>query len=76
LYLKILVKIKKAQTVAGVLVDGKIGPKTIAAINAIPEAVFDLKFDQQEILFYEALIAKKPAMAIFRNGWHKRATAV
>jgi lysozyme family protein len=68
--------IKKAQFLAGVLVDGEIGAKTIAAINAIPEAEFDMKFDEQEILFYESLIAKKPSFEIFRNGWHKRAKTV
>lgn len=68
--------IKKAQKIAGVVQDGNIGPKTINAINAIPESNFDLKFDEEEITFYNDLIAKKPSFKIFEKGWHNRAKAV
>lgn len=68
--------IKKAQKIAGVEQDGNIGPKTISAINAIPESDFDLKFDEEEIAYYDALIAKKPSFKIFEKGWHNRAKAV
>lgn len=68
--------IKKAQKIAGVVQDGSIGPKTISAINSIPESLFDLKFDDEELAYYDALIAKKPSFKIFEKGWHNRAKAV
>ena len=68
--------IKKAQKVAGTLQDGKIGPATIKAINIIPESVFDLKFDEEEISYYNSLISKKPSFKVFEKGWHNRANLV
>lgn len=68
--------IKKAQKLAGVTQDGKVGPATIKAINSINESVFDMKFDQEEIAHYAELIAKRPAFKQFEKGWKNRAVAV
>lgn len=68
--------IKKAQEVAGVSVDGKIGSKTIKAINAIPEKDFDWKFDDVEIKYYTSLSEAKPVLKQYLKGWTNRAKAV
>lgn len=68
--------IKRAQKVAGVEDDGKIGPNTIKAINTIPEKDFDWKFDNEEIKYYTALTEKKATLKQYLKGWTNRAKAV
>jgi lysozyme family protein len=57
-------------------VDGQIGPKSVAAINAIPEDTYLAALVSLQMDFYLALIAQKPKLAVFKNGWLKRAKAL
>lgn len=64
---------KLLQRAAGVVDDGAIGPRTLKAINEIdPGALLDRIIAEQK-RFYAALIAKRPSMAVFEKGWHRRA---
>jgi len=63
---------KKVQAVLGVVVDGVIGPRTIAAINATdPHRLFD-KIQNSRIAFVEAIVRNKPSQSIFLMGWKNR----
>ena len=55
--------------------DGRIGPKTIAAINAVdPEAYYDL-LKQFSAAHYNHIATNNPAQAVNLAGWLKRAEA-
>ena len=68
--------VRLAQIVSGAVADGVIGPKTIEAINKCDDKVFDVKFDEEEIKYYEAIVRNNPSKGIFLNGWKNRALAV
>lgn len=64
--------IKIPQRLLGVTVDGIVGPKTIAAVNAKnPRELFDMikiaRFD-----FIEDICRKRPANNKFKRGWMNR----
>ena len=64
--------IKIPQRLLGVSVDGIVGPKTIAAVNARnPRELFDMikiaRFD-----FIEDICCKRPANNKFKRGWMNR----
>jgi hypothetical protein len=67
---------KFAQKVIGVPVDGAIGPITIKKLNEYDVALFDKKYDQEEINHYVELIAQKPKFKIYEKGWKNRAVIV
>ena len=64
--------IKIPQRLLGVTMDGIVGPKTIAAVNAKnPRELFDMikiaRFD-----FIEDICRKRPANNKFKRGWMNR----
>lgn len=60
--------VKIAQQTAETLVDGLIGPKTIAAINAMDQTEFIKKFSENRLDFYKRIEAWKH----FENGFRNR----
>jgi len=53
--------------------DGKVGPKTLAAVNSLPEGLFMRAYCGAQRAFYESLIRSKPALSKYRRGWTRRA---
>ena len=68
--------VKIAQRVVGVVDDGVVGDKTLAALNAFDATIFDKAYDDGEIERDKMLIAKNPKLAINFKGWVARARAV
>ena len=60
--------VKIAQQTAGTVVDGLIGPKTIAAINAMDQTEFIKKFSENRLDFYKRI----EAWNHFENGFRNR----
>jgi lysozyme family protein len=58
---------------ASLVVDGQIGPKSIAAINACDPMNFLKEYCQQMRERYEHIVLRKPQMAVFLKGWLARA---
>lgn len=56
-----------------VAVDGIIGPATRHAINDTDAGRLIVGIRSEQAGFYRTLIAQKPAMAKYRNGWERRA---
>ncbi|NCX68950.1 MAG: hypothetical protein EBW93_07580 [Betaproteobacteria bacterium] len=46
------------QNIVGVTADGNIGPKTVAAINAMDEATLVAKLKDRNYAFYEGLVVQ------------------
>lgn len=68
--------IKLAQTVAGVIADGRIGEKTITAINAInPEHFLD-KLCIAMVARYYAIGMKDKTQRVWWPGWFGRALRI
>lgn len=67
---------KKVQAVVGVDIDGVIGLRTIAAINAAdPKWLFG-KVQLSRIAFLEAIVRNKPPQAKFLGGWKNRVNSL
>jgi lysozyme family protein len=60
-----------AQRLAGVYVDGKMGPNTIAAINNM-DRVFLGRYIHARREYYTYLAKAKPKLSKFLNGWLRR----
>ena len=56
-----------------VIVDGKFGPKTFAALKACDPHLLAGAIYRQRKRYYERIIARNPKQEVFRNGWMRRA---
>lgn len=62
------------------VVDGSLGPTSYAKLNSITSLEDKQKlitsFCDQAWLYYQSLIANKPSLAEFQNGWKNRAYSI
>lgn len=64
--------VTKVQKILGVKVDGIVGEKTLAALNAQePRKLFE-KIKAARVSFIEGIIKNNPSQAKFRKGWLTR----
>lgn len=64
--------IKLLQGCLGVAVDGSLGPKTLAAVNASNQAVLIQSYCEARLSFLQDL----PTWKVFGKGWGRRVTEV
>ena len=64
--------IKIPQRALGVVADGIVGPKTIAALNAQEPAAFFARIHDERIRFVEDIVRRNPTQARFLKGWKNR----
>lgn len=55
--------------------DGRLGPRSVAAMNLLPQATLLAKMREMREAFYRGLAKRKPALAVFLRGWLNRAAA-
>lgn len=63
---------KLAQLVAGAMPDGRIGPKSLEAINAMPPEVFVLRYTLAKLSRYEQIVRRDRTQSKFLLGWLSR----
>lgn len=63
---------KLAQVAVGTTPDGRIGPKTLAAINAIDPELFVLRFSLAKITRYRDIVTRDRSQGKFLLGWINR----
>lgn len=63
---------KILQACVGVVQDGAIGPKTLAAIALVPPMALAAQYCDQREAFYRGIVAINPSQMIFLNGWLNR----
>lgn len=63
------------QALLGVTVDGKLGPKTLAAINREDAGRLYNRLLARRIRFYGSLISSVQSQGVFAAGWMKRAAS-
>ena len=68
--------IKIPQQILGVLVDGAVGPKTIAALNARDPKDLFAQLKQARTNFIDDICRKRAANNKFRKGWLNRLNAM
>lgn len=68
--------IKLAQTVVGTIADGKLGSKTLYALNAMDEDRFLMMFCIANIARYHAIGMKDKTQRKFWPGWIKRGLSI
>lgn len=64
------------QQVLGVLPDGIVGPKTLAALNAQDPADFFSRIMYERKAYIDRICASRPANAKFKKGWLNRLNAI
>lgn len=61
-------------------VDGVLGPATFAVINAVADGDQEGKlisaYSDRVWAFYQSLIAQRPSLKVFQNGWRNRAYSI
>jgi len=67
--------IQRACLAAGknIVVDGALGRKSFEAINSCDGNLLLAVFRSEMASYYRLIIAKKPSLAVFKNGWKRRA---
>lgn len=63
---------KLAQLVVGTTPDGRIGPKTLAALNAMDPELFMLRYALAKLARYEQIVTKDRTQMKFLLGWVRR----
>ena len=63
------------QEVAGVKVDGWLGPKTDVRVASLSAHALGIQFAARRIRFLSRLITNDPRQSAFAAGWMNRATA-
>jgi lysozyme family protein len=58
---------------SSLLVDGFIGPLTIAAINELEQALFVREFSSMSRAGFSSIVANNPNQSVFERGWRNRA---
>ena len=64
--------IRWLQKIAGVPVDGIIGPVSLEAINRLDSAALYRKLVAERCRFYGRIITRDPTQAVFAAGWANR----
>lgn len=64
------------QQVLGVKVDGVVGPKTIAAVNAASSAELFSKIRAERIAFINRICVSRPINNKYKKGWLRRLNAI
>lgn len=64
------------QKVLGVTVDGMVGPKTIAAVNAHNPAALFARIKVERTAYINRICASRPSNRKFKNGWLRRLNAI
>lgn len=60
---------------ANLVVDGAVGPKTIAAINSLDGNKVLEAYRKEQAAFYNGLVAKDSSKKVFLKGWLARAAS-
>ena len=60
---------------AKLVVDGAIGPKTIAAVNSLDGSKVLAAYRTEQANFYKGIVQRDPSQAVFLKGWLNRAAS-
>lgn len=64
--------VRRMQRILGVVADGVMGSKTLAAINAFDSLALVRRYADANREFFASIISRKPSQARFARGWENR----
>jgi len=68
--------IRIPQRMLGVEMDGKVGPKTLAALNSTNHKAFFEAVKKEREIFFRRIVAAKPSQKKFLKGWLRRLDSI
>lgn len=68
--------IRQMQSAFGLVTDGIIGPKSLAALNAAPASVTFERLKTARERSYDKIVAARPSQKVFYNGWMNRTNSI
>ena len=68
--------IRQMQATFGLVTDGVIGPKSLAALNAPPASVTFERLKTARERSYDKIVAARPSKQVFYNGWMNRTRSI
>lgn len=68
--------IRQMQSTFGLVTDGVIGPKSLAALNATPASEVFSRLKTARIRSYDKIVSARPNQLKFYNGWCNRTNAI
>jgi len=68
--------IKIPQRMLGVTIDGIVGPKTLAALNARKPATFFKELKEERKKYLERICVTNPSNKVFMKGWLRRLDSI
>ena len=68
--------IRQMQSTFGLVTDGVIGLKSLAALNAAPASEVFSRLKTARLRSYDKIVAARPSQKVFYNGWCNRTNAI
>lgn len=68
--------IVRPQKLLGVTADGIVGPRTIAALNAVYAPTFFEQLRKNRLSFLDGIVKSSPSQKRFLAGWYRRVNAI
>lgn len=68
--------IRPVQQLIGVKVDGIVGTKTIAALNAREPKLLFAEIKKARVQYIERLVKRRPSQKVFKAGWLRRLNSI
>ena len=68
--------IKPVQQLLGVTVDGIVGAKTLAALNAREPKLLFAEIKKARVQYIQRLVKRRPSQKVFENGWLRRLNSI
>lgn len=68
--------IRKVQDIFSLVQDGVVGPKTLAALNSVPEQTVFCRIKAAREQYYRKIVANRPSQAVNLKGWLNRMNAI
>ncbi len=64
------------QKLLGVKVDGIVGEKTLAALNAQEPKLLFARIKKERVVFIQRIVSRRPSQKVFEKGWLKRLNCI
>lgn len=64
------------QKLLGVKVDGIVGEKTLAALNAQEPKLLFARIKKERVAFIQRIVSRRPSQKVFEKGWLKRLNCI
>lgn len=68
--------VKRPQRILGVMVDGIVGPKTLAAVNSAAPSKLFAELHADRLKHFQEIVNRSPSQKKFLRGWNRRVNGI